>query len=165
MSVHVRPAELADGMALATVHARALRARGRASEDVLTDLEAPGRDAVWRLRLGEVLVAAADDDEGRVVGFVWFGAAMDDPGFGEVYLVAVDPDRWRTGVGTALLDAVAPALAAQGFDAAIAWTADDDPAAQALCRAAGWGADGTTREATGGVDEPAHRHQRALAGG
>ena len=155
MTVSVRPAEAADAPGIAAVHARSFRARGLAPEAFLAELERDGRDALWRQRLPWVQVAVED---GAVVGFVWFGAALDDPGFGEVYLVAVDPDRWRTGVGTALLAAALPPLRDLGFETAILWTADDNTSAQALYRAAGWAADGGTRIADHtGVDVPSRR--------
>jgi ribosomal protein S18 acetylase RimI-like enzyme len=165
--VHVRPAEPADAAALAAVHARSARARGGDPEAFLAELERPGRDALWRQRLAGVLVATdAEDaaDAGTLTGFVWFGAALDDPGFGEVYLVAVDPDHWRSGIGTALLAAAVPALGALGFDGAILWTADDHTAAHALCRAAGWVADGATRvDQDTGVDVPSSRFRHPIA--
>ena len=43
-------------------------------------------------------------DGGAVVGFSNFGPDRDEPTFGEVYAIYVDPDRLSTGIGRAIMD-------------------------------------------------------------
>lgn len=45
------------------------------------------------------------EDHGGVVGFIAFGPSRDEDrqGEAEIYTLYVDPDRWRTGIGSALM--------------------------------------------------------------
>jgi GNAT superfamily N-acetyltransferase len=69
--------------------------------------EAPERTAQRRAHLEsaegarQTLVAV---DDGAVVGFSNFGPDRDEPAFGEVYAIYVDPDRYSTGIGRAMMD-------------------------------------------------------------
>ena len=94
-----------------------------------------------------VLVAVA---ESRVVGYATTVPAQDpdaDPlADGEVQEFAVDPPARHRGHGSRLLHACADTLRADGFTAARWWVASTDDALRAFLTAAGWAADGSSRE-------------------
>jgi ribosomal protein S18 acetylase RimI-like enzyme len=69
--------------------------------------EAPGRIAQRRAHLetvegaNQTLVAVDGLD---VLGFSNFGPDREEPSFGEVYAIYVDPDRYSAGIGRAIMD-------------------------------------------------------------
>lgn len=86
--------------------------------------------------------------DGLAVGFAGVGASRDPirPGLGELDTIAVDPRRWRTGVGGALMAVALGDLGAR-FREAILWTVAGNGRALGFYRATGWEADGGTRAA------------------
>jgi GNAT superfamily N-acetyltransferase len=81
------------------------------------------------------------------VGFAWFGPAIGLADAGELYLVCVEPDRWRTGIGSALMAATAERLRAMGWSTAVPWTGEANTAARRAYEANGWTPDGATQAA------------------
>ena len=65
----------------------------------------------------------AEDETGRLVGFVVAFISQDDPSTGYVHMIASDPNRRRSGVGRALYRQVFDDLAARGVQRvkAITW--------------------------------------------
>ena len=65
----------------------------------------------------------AEDDTGRLAGFVVAFVSQDDPTTGYVHMVAADPNRRRSGLGRALYQHVFDDLAARGVGRvkAITW--------------------------------------------
>ena len=65
----------------------------------------------------------AEDDDGRLVGFVVAFISQDDPTTGYVHMIAADPNRRRSGVGRALYQQIFDDLAARGIQRvkAITW--------------------------------------------
>jgi GNAT superfamily N-acetyltransferase len=57
----------------------------------------------------------------------------------------VEPRWGRRGHGSRLLAAAVAGWHADGFDTAVAWAYDDDPATRAFLASAGWESDGATR--------------------
>ena len=112
--MHVRTARPSDAAAMGAVSVRAWQRayRGLMPDDCLDGLTVDDRADMWiNVLTGELdpkrSVFVAEDDDGRVVGFVAVGGEMDvaDATRGEVYALNVDPDRWGHGVGRALLAA------------------------------------------------------------
>lgn len=56
----------------------------------------------------------AQDDAGRLVGFVVAFISQDDPTTGYVHMIAADPNRRRSGVGRALYQQVFDDMAPRG---------------------------------------------------
>jgi GNAT superfamily N-acetyltransferase len=102
--------------------------------ELVTDF-AP-RDAGWRILVGE--------DGGRIVGFVTL-VADHESRTGHVGALFVSPDRFRSGIGTSLLDATLAALEHDGCDQAILWTLEEDRGLTAFYRRRGWEPDGGTQ--------------------
>jgi len=63
------------------------------------------------------------------------------PGVAQVFALFVDPGRWRTGVGSALLALAEREIAARGFGQAALWTPEGAPARR-FYEAQGWRASG-----------------------
>ena len=170
--MHVRIARPSDAAAMGAVVVRAWQAayRGLMPDDYLDGLTVDDRADLWtRVLIGELdptrAVFVAEDDDGRVVGFVAVGGEMDvaDATRGEVYALNVDPDRWGHGVGRALLAAGCDHLRAVGFATAVLWVHPDNARACRFYRAAGWCADGTERRLDAlGVEMPAVRYHHGL---
>src|SRR5579884_31924 len=102
------------------------------------------------------------DDGGVVVGFASVGPSRDEPGVGELYAIYVDPGRWSTGAGLALLRRAEKQLASE-YDEATLWVLDDNPRARAFYERAGWAPDGGRKaETRWGVRAPEVRYRKAL---
>jgi L-amino acid N-acyltransferase YncA len=166
--VTIRRARVLDAPALGQVHVRAWQAayRGQMPDDYLDGLRPEERAAGWERGLSRdrdrdpVLVV---EEDGRVVGFAVVGPAQDREGVGELYAINVDPDRWGTGAGRALLLAAHAGLARLGYAEAVLWVLPGNRRARRFYEAAGWVADGAERSAeVQGVVVPEVRYRRRL---
>jgi len=170
--MHVRTARPSDAAAMGALVVRAWQTayRGLMPDDYLDDLTVDDRTDQWTRVLTDErdparAVFVAEDDDGRVVGFVAVGGEMDvaDATRGQVYALNVDPDSWGHGVGRALLAAGCGHLRAVGFTTAVLWVHPDNTRACRFYRASGWLADGTERRHDAlGVTVPAVRYHHHL---
>lgn len=141
--MRVRPAEPDDAAAIAEVHVRSWRAGYRAllPEPVLDGLSVHVRRRAWEERIGDqarsVLVA---DDGGAVAGFCAVA-----PAEGEIAALYVDPERWRRGVGGALLDAGLDLLRECGAAEVVVWLIGTNEAARRLYERFGFVTDGAEK--------------------
>ncbi len=145
-TMQVREASAPDEQVIAELYVASRRAawRGIMDEAYLDGLdveeerrglfkELAPRDDGWHLVLGE--------QGGRVVGFITFVVERGSR-TGHVGALFVSPDRFSSGIGTALLDAAAAALADRGCRDAILWTLEDDAKLIAFYQKRGWEPDG-----------------------
>jgi ribosomal protein S18 acetylase RimI-like enzyme len=142
------PAELAELM-LASVSLTEM------TDSWLSAIERPP-EAAFR-----VLVAT---DGTRTVGFATTMPSQDDdadPTDGAIDQFVVDPAAQHRGHGSRLLNACADTLRADGFGRACCWVNADDDALRRFLTAAGWAADGATRE-IGSEDESIRLKQLRL---
>jgi len=150
----LRPATVADARAIAEVHVDGWRwgYRGLLPDEVIDGLDVDAREAQWvsgftdRWQAGDACFLA-EDDAGRIVGFVACGPAADEfapppAGAGEIYAIYVREDVRGTGVGRDLLGAAHRALAANGFTHAVLWVFEANGGARRFYETAGWRADG-----------------------
>lgn len=85
--------------------------------------------------------------DGRVVGFVGFGAARENPvrpapqGVGEVFGLYLDPPEFGSGAAVALLS-LAEGLLATRFQRAVLWTFEHNTRARRFYERQGWVHDG-----------------------
>jgi GNAT superfamily N-acetyltransferase len=99
---------------------------------------------------------------GTVAGFAAVGPARGEDA-GELYAIYVDPESWGAGLGQALIVAAEERLAEAGFAEAILWVLDDNPRARRFYEAAGWHADGGTKQDTFfGVEVTELRYRKRL---
>jgi ribosomal protein S18 acetylase RimI-like enzyme len=145
-AITVRPGGPADVDGALAAWAAAMEARrGR-------PVEPAGRERA-RDHLGKpdafLLVA---DDGGRIAGLaVGMQALADDgagpplPGHCHISAVFVEPDRWGTGIGGRLVDAVLAAAAARGYRTAQLWTQADNERALRLYASRGFARTGRSK--------------------
>jgi len=157
-AVAVRTASLADAGAIARVGVRSWRQgfRGIVPEEIDPEQAwSPQRVAERLATEGErattTLVAVR---EFELAGFLIHGGSRDagaPRGTGEIWVLYVDPDHWRAGVGRSLVEAAIAQLAAAGFETATVWTLGESARNLAFYEALGFRRDGATqrREAFG----------------
>jgi GNAT superfamily N-acetyltransferase len=145
----VRAAEPGDAATIAELAARSWREgfRGIVPEEI-----APER--AWRPDRIEARLDGRLDDGAAILvgelgstvaGFVLHGPCRDDdatPRTGEVWALYVDPERWRAGVGRALVDAALEDLRRKGFTESTVWTLADSPRNLRFYEALGFELDG-----------------------
>lgn len=153
MTVTIRALSEPDADELARLHLDTWRAAYGAllPPDAFDTVDLAERSARWRLRArGEdipvtsTLVAVAGP---ALAGFVSFGPPRDEPAPAttEVYALYVAPDRWRAGVGRALLAAAVRGIEAAGDGAAYLWVLEANDRARAFYERMGFAHDGTTK--------------------
>ena len=157
--VTVRRAMAADAAAIGRVHTDAWRWAydGLLDPSLLARRDAGRSATMWQRIIAEgthtVLVAERD---GAVVGFAGCGAARDEdvPGAGELYAIYIDPEVYRTGVGSALMTRVLEELAAAGYADAIVWVLEGNHRGRRFYEDWGWQPDGATKDEPNGDASP-----------
>lgn len=106
------------------------------------------------LQPGPHRLLVALDGEGAIAGAAAVGPSADPDaaGAGEISLLVVDPDRWRQGHGSRLLQASVDHLVAGGHREAVAWVPLADEPRRAFLQSAGWGPDTAYRDREVGAD-------------
>jgi GNAT superfamily N-acetyltransferase len=142
------PAEAAAG---AGQPAEPAAGAGQPAEPATTDGPAKAGDTT----VVEHDINGAPPDRSRVVGFVATGPADDAAAAPQekplpettaaVTDLLVEPRWGRRGHGSRLLSAAVDLWRGDGFDTAVAWAYDDDPATRKFLGSAGWEPDGATR--------------------
>jgi RimJ/RimL family protein N-acetyltransferase len=143
--VTVRLATARDADEIGRIHAETWRA---AYTGVIPDsaFDVEERQRVWRQWLAqEPPVASATfvaEVDGALVGFAGVGRSREEEGVGELLTIYVDPGRWGTGAGRALIARAEASLAESGFGEAMLWVLEGNDRAERFYRAAGWSRDG-----------------------
>ncbi|MFH1468426.1 MAG: GNAT family N-acetyltransferase [Pseudomonadota bacterium] len=147
-----RPATVHDAPAIAALLVRAWREAYAAilPAEVLAAQRVDAREP----RIRALLEGSEPDHtmhvaerDGRIVGFVGFGAARENPirpapaGVGEVFGIYLDPDAFGSGAGATLLALAEGQLAAR-FQRAVLWTFEDNARARRFYERQGWRHDG-----------------------
>jgi GNAT superfamily N-acetyltransferase len=103
------------------------------------------------------------EEDGEIIGFVSVGASRDDDADGELFAIYVEPGRWGTGVGRALIDAAEARRRERDDRDVILWVLEDNPRARRFYGAAGWHLDGARRPIEiFGVSVPEIRYRKRL---
>jgi ribosomal protein S18 acetylase RimI-like enzyme len=119
--------------------------------EVLDGLEADDIAFEWGralLQPGPHRLLVAIGSDGEVVGLSAIGPSADPDagGAGEISLLAVDPDHWRRGHGSRLLQASVDHLVGAGHREAVTWVPLADEPRRAFLQSAGWGPDTAYRD-------------------
>ncbi len=161
----VRRATAADVPTIAEIHVRTWQV---AYADIfpasVLDAQSVGeRATMWSRALENDAfdIYVADDDGVR--GFVSVGPSDRVPGAGEVWAIYVDPDAWRAGVGTALLDHALERLRERGYTEAVLETVARSPQSRGFYDARGWTPGETRTEVFRGVPEELVLYRRAVS--
>jgi ribosomal protein S18 acetylase RimI-like enzyme len=151
----VREATDKDAHGIAEVHVRAWQAayRGLLSDQELRGLSVNARAERWTTLLAQraatsfTLVAEQADE---VVGFCSVVAPAHDDDLGrracEVAAIYVSPARWRSGLGSALLEAAVGRLDDGRWDEATLWVLQDNARARRFYAKHGFAPDGALRQ-------------------
>jgi ribosomal protein S18 acetylase RimI-like enzyme len=163
----VRDAVAADARAISEVQVNGWQHayRGILPDEFLADLSVERRETWWhqQIEVGALAVAVAEDDDGKVVGFVSSGPGAH-PHEAELYAIYLDPRRMGEGLGRLLMEAAERTMIEQSFQQAILWVFADNLRARRFYEQAGWSADGTFKvEEIGGVQPTQVRYRRTLA--
>lgn len=158
----VRRAVPADAEAMAHVHHESASA-------AYAGLAAPDPSALERRRSAwaEVLSSAEFEpyvavDGDAIVGVLSVGAARDEEGAGELYVIYVQPGHWGTEAGQLLLEQ-AHATLAERFDEAVLTVLAENPRARRFYERNGWVLERTFSEPHfGGIPTEVARYRRRL---
>jgi len=149
MSLLIRAARPEDALDVARVHVRAWQVgyRGLLPDEYLNSLRPEERAARYAFADPNAdrpftIVAVA---QGSIAGFATTLQSSDVPHYGEVGALYVDPDRWRQGVGQALIARAREHLA-QRFEQAALWVLEGNSLASCFYLRDGWICDDVWRE-------------------
>jgi GntR family transcriptional regulator len=160
----LRPATVADAAALAEVFVTTWRRNYRSvvPDDVIDALDLDAT-AQW---LEGLLAAAAQSTllleaaDGKILGFVRFGAEANDPNNGHIYALYVHADHGGRGFGRRLLRGGIAELNRSGYETITLWVFKDNAAARGLYASEGFVPDGGARvEAQFRTDEISMRRE------
>jgi GNAT superfamily N-acetyltransferase len=132
--LRIRPARLEERSRLEDLQRRASLALDNYREALLAHPDAIELPAE-QIDRGEVIVAELDD---RIAGFA---VILDHHGKAELDGLFVEPDLWRQGIGTALVEAATHEARRRGLSLL---TVVANPAAEAFYARCGFAAEGTT---------------------
>jgi ribosomal protein S18 acetylase RimI-like enzyme len=174
LAVELREARRGDELAVAELHVRSWQDAYRElmPAEFLAALDPRERAARYEFEGGDdtqkTLVAVDQGREGafeRIAGFVTFGASRDADavGFGEIYALYVDPDRYQGGIGRMLMADARRRLREGGFEGAVLWVLRGNERAQRFYEREGWERDGAQRfEQPYGIVSDVIRFRRGL---
>ncbi len=154
MSVLVRSAVVGDAPAIARVHVDAWRAAymGLLPRRILDGLSVTGRESQWRTRLSPASRGPrtlVGEDAGGVAGFVTYAVPARDPeepaDVGEIPALYVEPARWGSGLGSALIDAAGERMAEAACREGILWMLEGNDRAANFYASRDWHDDGGRR--------------------
>jgi GNAT superfamily N-acetyltransferase len=103
-------------------------------------------------------------EAGVVTGFASVGPSRDERGVGELYAIYVEPQRWSTGTGRALIERSEEQLRSSYGEATL-WVLEDNPRARTFYERGGWAPDGERKsEERWGVHAAEVRYRKTLLG-
>jgi ribosomal protein S18 acetylase RimI-like enzyme len=159
MSVVVRQVERRDAAELAAVHVGAWLAayRGLMPGAFLDAISVEAWQARWmeRLSVDELPPVRVAVRDGAIVGFCLVATPSRDEDAGgdvaEVVALNVNPNAWRSGIGTILMRDALESFRRDGWQTASLWVADGNERAVSFYKRLGFEFDGatTTHEPSG----------------
>lgn len=152
-ALQVRPAREDDVDAIGSIHVRGWRRAyaGLMPAAFLDSLSAEERAEAHRAHLRAPDPGTSRwvaQDEAGLAGFSVLGPAREgfgEPAWMEIYAIYVDPDRWRSGAGRALMHAAIEESRHGGAATACLWVLRDNAPARRFYEAMGWRADGAEK--------------------
>jgi RimJ/RimL family protein N-acetyltransferase len=167
----LRRATGTDAPAVAAMH---IHARQVAYRGIIPDDHLDGDDVATRAARYDFDAAAPTApvtwiavDGHDIVGFVTVSPSRDEDlsGLGEVCGLYVEPNRWRSGVGSALLAQAEVLLRDAGFNEFHLWVLEGNTGARRFYERVGWAPDGARKVVEmGGSPIAVVRYRKAAAG-
>jgi GNAT superfamily N-acetyltransferase len=163
----VRKATASDAREVAKLHVRAWQAayRGLVPDELVEGPSVTDRERDWQTVLrapaDRALTLVAVDGEGRLQGFCTV-ATPGDHASAEIALTYVEPQSWRTGIGSALLEAALSELRERGRRDVTLWVFARNDRARAFYAKFGFEPDGAETEPEWSGGEPAVRLRARL---
>ena len=147
----IRKATDQDASGIAFVHVRSWQAayRGHMPDEFLDGLEQ--RTNMWReltLQPDKILLVA-ETSEGAIVGFSALSLSRDadaNPNTAEVAAIYVHPEKWRKGIGRALLSASLDQLRNCGYNQVTLWVLEGNQRARSFYESFGFTQDGAVKD-------------------
>ena len=106
------------------------------------------------------------EDDGRILGFVVFGASRDgdvEPkGAGEIWGIYIDPIHWRKGAGRKLAHHAQRALRERGFTVATLWVLEDNSGAREFYEKLGFCLNGGRKTVELGASLATVRYRKSI---
>lgn len=160
----LRQATLADAEELGALHVLSWQAAyaGVFPASFLSNLRVEARVRWFERRVkGGTPILVADSDSG-IAGFCLIGPS-EEPGWGEIFAIYVDPSRWGGGYGHALLNEAESVLRKDGHSSALLWVLEDNPRARRFYERQGWELAKPIRfEEIGGTYVTERRYEKVL---
>jgi len=165
----LRPARPEDALAVARVHVRSWQVayKGLLPDEYLDSLRAHERasryDFATTVPLAPQTIVA--DDGRSILGFATIGISPDAPSHdvGELMALYVDPDRWRTGVGRALIAHARDELFRRGLLTAVLWVLEGNTRAERFYERDGWlRSEARRKQSVWGIDVQEVAYRRRL---
>ncbi len=143
----IRPAVPADALAIGRVHVRSWQSgyAGILPAERLAALRPEERAARYVLDGSGPLRTFVADEEGAIVGLLGVGS---ERGLGLLGGLYVDPDHWRSGIGSALLQTARTEFVRAGHETAALWVLAGNKHAARFYRAHAWAPTGHTKHET-----------------
>jgi GNAT superfamily N-acetyltransferase len=165
----IRLATPSDIPEIARVHVRAWQVayRGQVPDAYLEELQPSHREALWsRVVAADNVTVLVAIESASVVAFCSLLPSRDDDALattGEIAAIYVEPDRWRRGIGAALLDAALDVARGRSFETLTLWVLSANSPARAFYESRGFAADGRSKTDTS-LGFPLHsvRYKSAL---
>lgn len=145
----VREARPEDAAGLARVQVASWHAayRGLMPERRLAAFTVPARTAAWQRNLAArtaTITTVFEDGEG-ISGFASYGRSRDLIGWGEIWALYVDPDKWGRGIGSALFADAMAQLTTGGRNRVMLWMLEGNLRALQFYQGNGFVLDGTRK--------------------
>jgi L-amino acid N-acyltransferase YncA len=149
----VRKATVEDASGIAFVHVRSWQVayRGHMPDEFLDSLDLEKRTNMWRelTQDPDKIIFVAEDREGKIVGFSALGPSRDadaNPNTAEVSAIYVHPEKWKKGIGRALLSASLDHVRKCEFDQLTLWVLEANQRARSFYESFGFIQDGAMKD-------------------
>jgi ribosomal protein S18 acetylase RimI-like enzyme len=149
----IRKATVEDAPGIAFVHVRSWQAayRGHMPDEFLDGLDVEKRANMWRelTQNPDKIIFVAEDSENNIQGFAALGPSRDadaGPSAAEVSALYVHPDKWRNGIGRALLSAALEQIRKGEFDHITLWVLEGNQRARSFYESFGFIHDGAVKD-------------------
>lgn len=151
--MQVRKATVEDAAGIAFVHVRSWQVayRGHMPDEFLDGLDAEKRTNMWceLTQNPDKMVFVAEDKEGDIVGFSALGPSRDPDtksNTAEISAIYVHPEKWKKGVGRALLSASLDEVRKREFDQVTLWVLEANQRARLFYESFGFTPDGAMKD-------------------